>query len=60
MTSSLNFFQADLEGEGPSAGPVIDEGEAPGRTANRPEPDAPTGSLAILSYPSTICCPAGP
>jgi hypothetical protein len=35
-------------------GSVIDEGEAPGRTANRPKPDAPTGSLAMLSYPSTI------
>ena len=27
---------------------LIDEGEAQGRTANRPRPDAPTGSLAVL------------
>ncbi|GAA0586533.1 hypothetical protein GCM10010172_84680 [Paractinoplanes ferrugineus] len=36
------------------AGAVIDEGETPGRTANRPKPDAPTGSLAMLSYPAAI------
>ena len=50
----VSLFQPDHAGQPASAGALIDEGEAPGRTANRQKSDAPTGSIATLSYLATI------
>lgn len=47
MSLSTLILQVRVAG----GGPQIDEGKAAGKTASRPKPDAPTGSLACAARP---------